>query len=1021
MKEPLNIVTIVAKNYLAHARTLVDSFHKYNPAGEAFVLLADHVDSYFDPKQERFNLIEIEELRNEIPHLDAFCFQYSVIELSTALKPFLLKYLFRKFNIAKLAYFDPDILITDNLDYISKLLEKYNIVLIPHITTPFSDNRKPSELELLRAGTYNLGFIGMANKETSISMLNWWGKRLKKQCIIDFSQGLFVDQKWIDLVPGLFPGVYILREPGYNVAYWNLHERKITIEDQKIYCNGKPLYFFHFSGFSPERDKEISKHQNRYKFSQIGQASNLFQLYTKLLIQNGYYEVKDWPYAFSCFNNGVPISDIVRRIFLGIEEKQVASFGNPFDAYLPNSFFRWLTKVDKHGLSPLLREIYYMRADLRQAFPDIKGKDRYSFLLWCLNGAKSQYNLDDRLLEDVKLFLQKRRQLEKIKHCENPLPSMYNYRRWYKMRSLYHNFRKYSILRPFLDWLKPYVVNKFKYNHQIHPLEEGTNSRRENISIDSNLIFGVNISGYINSEKGMGEGVRSDIRCLQTTNIPFVLNNFIDSGSVNNEMDFNNLSEDNPYGINLIHINADQLPFFIQQRGKEYLKNRYNIGYWAWELSHFPEEWYGAFQYLDEIWVPSAFVQNAVSRASPLPVVTIPHSVLTPKVVPKFDRSYFGLPPDSFIFLFIFDFDSFMARKNPIGLVKSFKKAFTEKENVVLVIKCSHSNHYPDDFKALKEISENTNIKIIDAVFSRKEINSLLFLCDCYVSLHRSEGFGLTMAEAMCAGKPVIATAYSGNMDFMTPRNSYLVKYDLIEIDQDYGPYKKGWLWAEPDINHASQLMRHVYENREEAEYIGGIAAEHIQRYYNPKAIGQIYEQRLNRIKENKPYLYKLVSLSKEEARKQLNIENNLIMFLCPGSTPPHKGLDSTIQTFKEIKNKYMHLFIVGLSKKGYPEKLKNMIDGSNVKFLEKQLTEEEFDMWIVASDCIIIPYKEVPDSNIIKRIKLYNKPVIASNVAGIIEHLNGNDIVFQDNEELKLIFEEFSRELTFNPPSNSE
>jgi glycosyltransferase involved in cell wall biosynthesis/SAM-dependent methyltransferase len=855
MSEPLNIATIVAKNYLAQARTLVESYRNYNSEGKAFVLLADRIDDYPYPSSEDFEIIKLDELSNEIPDLEAFCFKYTILELSTALKPYFLNYIFNKFKVQKLAYFDPDILITRDLAPVSGLLDKYNIILTPHITTPFSDNYKPSDLDILRSGAYNLGFIALTNSKVTLSMLDWWKEHLYKECVVDFSEGLFVDQRWIDLVPGLFPGTYILRDCGYNVAYWNLHERTITIENQQFYCNGEPLYFFHFSGYDLDHPKEISKHQNRYSFSQIGQASNIFSLYSNLLVKNGYHEVKKWPYAFAHFDNGVVIPDFIRRIFLNFDENKALSFGNPFEASSSKSFFRWLTDIDESGLSPILREIYYIRPDIRKAFPDIEGKDHYAFLQWVINDGKIQYNLSDDLLKNVYSVLKNNKDYKKGAFFKN-LSFRYLYREG-KIRLLYYRLRRYPVIGPLLNLIKPFIVHKVKNKQQFFLSTEQVSRKEKNDSMkpketsESNTKichkFGINLAGYIKSEKGMGEAVRSDIRCLQAANIPFVLNNFIDSGSENKE-NVAGFSEDNPYNINLIHINADQFPSFVQRKSQTYLQGRYNIGYWAWELPHFPEEWQEAFQYLDEIWVPSNFVQNSVAKVSPLPVITIPHSVERKIVSTKFDRKYFGLPVDTFIFLFIFDFDSFMARKNPIGLVNAFKNAFLKNENVTLVIKCSHSDHYPEDLQLLKEKSRETNIKIIDDVFTREEVDALLALSDCYVSLHRSEGFGLTIAEAMSMGKPVIATGYSGNMDFMTPWNSFIVKYKLVEIDRDYGPYKKGWLWAEPDLDEASRLMRYVFKDKEKAMAIGQAAKEHIGYYFSSDSIGKVYQKRLSTI-----------------------------------------------------------------------------------------------------------------------------------------------------------------------------
>jgi glycosyltransferase involved in cell wall biosynthesis/SAM-dependent methyltransferase len=355
--------------------------------------------------------------------------------------------------------------------------------------------------------------------------------------------------------------------------------------------------------------------------------------------------------------------------------------------------------------------------------------------------------------------------------------------------------------------------------------------------------FGVNVAGYLASEKAVGEGVRADVRGLRAARIPYVLNNVVDPESLNEEATYTDISEDQRYAINLIHVNAAEMPLFLAQRGEDYLRGRYNIGYWAWELSDFPEEWRASFQYFDEIWAPSNFVLGSLARVSPVPVVRIPHSLRGEFAAQPCDRSYFGLPTRAFIFLFVFDFHSYMERKNPLGLIRAFLKAFGKRGDVLLVLKCSHSS--PAEMLALKEAAAGANVRILDTVLTREELTRLMSLCDCYVSLHRSEGFGLTMAEAMSLGKPVIATGYSGNVDFMNTMNSYLVNYRLTEIEKDHGPYPKGWVWADPDLDHAAALMRFVRRNRDRAREMGARARRDVLQDLHPGTMGALIKERL--------------------------------------------------------------------------------------------------------------------------------------------------------------------------------
>jgi glycosyltransferase involved in cell wall biosynthesis len=215
------------------------------------------------------------------------------------------------------------------------------------------------------------------------------------------------------------------------------------------------------------------------------------------------------------------------------------------------------------------------------------------------------------------------------------------------------------------------------------------------------------------------------------------------------------------------------------------------------------------------------------------------------KEISAHPRSHFGLSDGTFVFLFVFDFLSYFERKNPLALIRAFRKAFEPDENVQLVLKCSNPSANIKALERLKEGIKGSRVTIIDTFLPRRDLNALFSLCDCYVSLHRAEGFGLPLAEAMGLGKPVLATGYSGNTDFMTVNNSFLIKYRLAEIEEDIGPYRKGSVWADPDVDHAAELMRFVYEHRETGQRIGEAASENIRAQYSPGQIGQRIGERM--------------------------------------------------------------------------------------------------------------------------------------------------------------------------------
>ena len=218
--------------------------------------------------------------------------------------------------------------------------------------------------------------------------------------------------------------------------------------------------------------------------------------------------------------------------------------------------------------------------------------------------------------------------------------------------------------------------------------------------------------------------------------------------------------------------------------------------------------------------------------------------------IPSLGRESLGLPKDKFIFLFMFDFHSTLARKNPFATIEAFKQAFgQDNQDVLLVIKFSNAQYHPHRREQLMAQADGwSSIRFIEGHLLKEELHALLNNCNCYVSLHRAEGFGLTMSEAMFYGKPVISTGYSSNIEFMNVGNSYLVKYQLVTITEEEGPYFRGSIWAEPDVDHAASLMQYVFENYDQAQNVGRRASEDIKCFLSPQAIGTKIRSRLEYI-----------------------------------------------------------------------------------------------------------------------------------------------------------------------------
>jgi glycosyltransferase involved in cell wall biosynthesis len=307
------------------------------------------------------------------------------------------------------------------------------------------------------------------------------------------------------------------------------------------------------------------------------------------------------------------------------------------------------------------------------------------------------------------------------------------------------------------------------------------------------------------------------------------------------------------FDTTLVHLQPEIISIAYERAGLAPRQGVYRIAIWWWESDVIPEEWKLAAKSVDEVWAASRFVADALRRAIDVPVHCIPMGFeLGP--VRRLDLGSYGVSADAFVFLFIFDISASFERKNPLGLISAFERSFRRDsarrdEKVKLIIKVSRGERYPVDFERLKKRAKDVGAIIIDQGLPREELYGLIAACDCYVSLHRSEGLGFTIAEAMMLGKPTIATAYSGNLDFMDKSNSLLVGYDLIEIEADVDHYKKGHRWADPSITEAVRAMRRVFENPTEARSLGERARLSSVRYFSPGRCGRRMLERLNEIR----------------------------------------------------------------------------------------------------------------------------------------------------------------------------
>lgn len=311
------VCTIIAKNYLAHARVVCASFLEQHPGSRAYVLVIDGHEGFIDPAAEAFTLLTLDALH--LPETrEVFCFKYSVVELATAVKPFLLTYLLRERNEQTVFYLDPDILVTGSLTPLVNRLEKGSGLLItPHLDTDVPDDgRHPADGLFLAHGAFNLGFFGVRAGAATDRFLPWFETKLADRCAIDARRSYFVDQKFFDLGVSLFPELEVERGTAYNTAYWNAHSRILAKAPEGHWlCNGAPLSFYHFSSYRPEQPDIISRFQNRFDFTTRPDLAAIYAEYRQRLLDAGYERCRVWPYDFKTFADGRVIPPRLRQIY----------------------------------------------------------------------------------------------------------------------------------------------------------------------------------------------------------------------------------------------------------------------------------------------------------------------------------------------------------------------------------------------------------------------------------------------------------------------------------------------------------------------------------------------------------------------------------------------------------------------------------------------------------------------------------------------------------------------------------
>jgi len=401
---------------------------------------------------------------------------------------------------------------------------------------------------------------------------------------------------------------------------------------------------------------------------------------------------------------------------------------------------------------------------------------------------------------------------------------------------------------------KKLIPNRYHEFIKQYLLYRPIGKRRTNaVFCDKSLPQGINIIGIIRSGYSIGLQCRFIAKALDAVNIPYCmidLCEYLNIKKRNSDCDYE-IGNKLIYNINLIVLNADIINHALRALNYKEMNKRYNAGYWAWEFSEFPSVWQRGFHSLNEVWANSYFSAEAIAKKSPVHVMPLPLYVDDINVNIDKGREYFKLKQDVFLFMAAYDCDSHTSRKNPQAVIKAFTKAFSPQDNHVgLILKLNNAEKYPKHVKELfNMLAGYQNIYYFDAYLSDEEMRALTAAADAFVSLHRAEGLGLIPMEAMVLGTPVISTAYSGNMEYMTNDNTALVGYKLIPVKGEYfgTSMEKNILWAEPDTEEAAEHMKRLVSDskwREELIQNG----KKIKEKLNANVMGSTIRKRLEEI-----------------------------------------------------------------------------------------------------------------------------------------------------------------------------
>jgi glycosyltransferase involved in cell wall biosynthesis len=664
--------------------------------------------------------------------------------------------------VNRVVYFDPDIqLYSSGSGAAAPPADSAEVVLTPHLTAPLADDRQPTDLAIVQSGTYNLGFLALLRRSPQTPVPAAAGGNDKLQ----------------PRLRGRHPARPVHRPevdgPGAGASYehtctssatragtsptgTSAHRARARPMPRPVYTvNGQPLFFFHFSGYGPG-SRLISKHQDRFTLDACTPAVQaLFAGYERTVAEHGRERFARLPYAFTALADGTVLPDCARQLIRSDIDwtQSLPDFRSVDGARFLIDYLTAPVDAGQPVLSRLALQLYRSREDLRVAFPDVLGTHRHAFAAWFRSRAGEEAKVSGVLLGATTAAAPAAASVDAPEADTSPphpvvpsptppgpplasLPYRVAYRLAWNARDLLRPLTTPQVRQR----VRSYLI---KRAYPAQAVAAATAAAAVPVAPATPLPFGVTVVGYVRAESGVGESARATLRALACTALPHAVHDFRDGNVSRMGEDVDAaLDTGTRHAISLFHINADQIPHARASLGDRWFGVPYRIGFWAWELEHFPAEWQAAFDLVDEVWVPSTFCQRAVAERSPVPVLCVPHAVAVPERLQP-DRARFGLQADSVVFLAMADVMSSPERKNPFGAIDAFVRAFgTRPVGVELVVKVSNGDRDPAAMQRLHRLAAGcSGLHLVDGYLDRSALNSLIDSADVFVSLHRAEGF----------------------------------------------------------------------------------------------------------------------------------------------------------------------------------------------------------------------------------------------------------------------------------------